>query len=282
VIHLYKLDDQHGGAGGGSTVHLFNRLRGFVASARYDDATGQALRELTGQTAQLAGWLAFDADHHDEARRWWLEALHWSELTDTNSVGVLAMACMARQASDQRRPREAIDLATAAQRSAGSATTPRLSSILLAREALGHASAGDAGSTHAALRRAHRHADQARHDDDPRWIDFYGPAEFALHEYHAALLLGDLPAAEDAVRTALALNDPVAYPRNRALYLVRLADVLAQRRKIAESAAVASQAATAAADVDSGRVTQGLHTVARRLTRYRDEPAVGEFLAQVA
>lgn len=281
VIHLYKLDDQHGGAGGGSTVQLFNRLRGFVASARYDDATGQALRELTGQTAQFAGWLAFDADQHDEARRWWLEALHWSELADTNSVGVLAMACMARQASDQRRPREAIDLATAAQRSAGSATTPRLSSILLAREALGHAGAGDAGSAHAVLRRAHRHADQARHDDDPRWIDFYGPAEFALHEYYAALLLGDLPAAEDAVRTALSLNDPVAYPRNRALYLVRLADVLAQRREIGESAAIASQAATAAADVDSGRVTRGLHAVARRLTPYRGEPAVGEFLALV-
>lgn len=60
-----------------------------------------------------------------------------------------------------------------------------------------------------------------------------------------------------------------------------LADVLAQQRKIDESAAVASQAAAAAADLDSRRVTRGLHAVARRLAPYRNEPAVGEFLAAV-
>jgi hypothetical protein len=62
---------------------------------------------------------------------------------------------------------------------------------------------------------------------------------------------------------------------------VHLADVLAQRRKIDESAAVASQAATAAANVDSGRVKRGLHGVARRLAPFKDEPAVAEFLALV-
>jgi len=45
------------------------------------------------------------------------------------------MAAMAWQAIDRDRPREAIDLAVAAQRSAKGALTPRLRSILLAREA---------------------------------------------------------------------------------------------------------------------------------------------------
>jgi hypothetical protein len=122
-------------------------------------------------------------------------------------------------------------------------------------------------------------ADSTRHDDDPRWLDFYGTADFACYEYRVALMLGDAAAAEDAARTALALGDPVAYPRNQALDLINLAEVLAQRRKVDESAAVATQAMIAAADIDSGRVSRGLRDVARRLRPYRANPGVGEFLA---
>lgn len=283
VVRLYRLDEQHGGAGAvyPLTVRTFDRLRGLIEGASYGPAPGHALRELAGLTAEHAGWLSFDAGRHEDARRWWLEAMHWSRLAESDSVSVVAMASMALQAFD-RRPRETIELATAAQRIAGSAATPRLTSVLLVREALGHAGADDGASARTALRRARGLAEQPRHDDDPSWIYFYGPADFASHEHHVAMMLGDLPAAEDAARTAVSLNDSVAYARTHALYLIQLADVLAQRRNIDESATAASQAATAATDLDSGRVTRGLHAVARRLAPYRDEPAVGEFLAQVA
>jgi hypothetical protein len=175
-----------------------------------------------------------------------------------------------------------IDLATAAQRAAGPAATPRLKSMLLVREALGHGGVGDAPSARATLRHALRLADQPRHDDDPRWMNYYGLADFACFEHRVALMLGDDAAAEDGARAAFAMSDPVAYPRDHALDLVNLAAVLAQRRKIDESAAVASQAATAAASVDSGRVKRDLRRVARRLAPFKDEPGVGQFLAQVA
>jgi hypothetical protein len=281
VSHLYKLDDLHGaGSVYALTTRTFNRLRGLTERASYNAATGQAIRELAGLTAEHAGWLAFDAGQHDEARRWWLESMHWARLADADSVSVMTMASMSMQASDQGYSREAINLATAAQRSAKGTATPRLTSVLLAREALGHAGDGDATSARTALRRARGFVDQT-HDDDPSWITVSWPANFASNECRVALFLGDTVAAQDAARTALALNDPIAYPRNHALYMVQLADVLAQRRKIDESAAVASQAAAAAADLDSARVTRGLHAVARRLAPHKDEPAVGEFLAQV-
>jgi transcriptional regulator with XRE-family HTH domain len=280
--HLYRLDDLHGsGAVSTMTSRTFHRLRGLVERASYGPATGNALRELTGQTAEMAGWLAFDAGQHDEARRWWLEAMHWARLADSDAVSIVTMASMANQASDSRHPREAIDLAQAAQRTAGRAAAPRLTSVLLAREAVGHARAGDAASTHAALRRARSFADQSPGDDDPGWLAFYGPADFAGHERRAALALGDTLAAEDAARAALALNDPVAYPRNHALYLVRLADVLARRREVDESAAIATRAAVAAADIDSGRVKRGLRAVAQRLGPYRGDAGVDGFLALV-
>jgi transcriptional regulator with XRE-family HTH domain len=281
VVRLYELDEQHGGAGGvyPLTLRTFHRLRGLIERASYDEAIGWALRELAGQAAGRIGWLEFDAGRHSDARRWGLEALHWARLADADSVSVGAMAAMARQAAEQGWPREAIDLATAAQRTAGRAATPRLTSVLLARQALGHAGAREATSARVALRRARGLADSTRHDADPRWLDFYGTADFACYEYRVALMLGDAAAAEDAARTALALGDPVAYPRNQALDLINLAEVLAQRRKVDESAAVATQAMIAAADIDSGRVSRGLRDVARRLRPYRANPGVGEFLA---
>lgn len=63
--------------------------------------------------------------------------------------------------------------------------------------------------------------------------------------------------------------------------MVQRADVPAQQRKIDESAAVASQAAVAAADLDSWRVTRGLRAVAGRLEPHRANADIGAFLAMV-
>jgi tetratricopeptide (TPR) repeat protein len=282
VTQLYAVSEQHGeGAVYGPTARVYYRLRELVERASYDRATGRALRELAGQTARRMGSLEFHAGRHDDARRWWLEALHWARLAESDLVSAGTMASMARQASDQHRPREAIDLATTAQRTAGRAATPRLTSMLLARKALGHAGAGDATSARAALRRARGLADKTRHADDPRWLDYYGMADFTSYEYRVALTLGDYAAAEDGARTTLSLSDPVAYPRDYALDLVSLADVLAQRRKVDESASVATQATVAAADIDSGRVKRGLRAVAQRLGPYRGDAGVDRFLALV-
>jgi hypothetical protein len=283
VLSLYDLSEQHGeDAAYRLTTRLYGRLRGLVERASYDRPTGQALRELAAEVARRIGSINSHAGQHDDARHWQLEAMHWARLADAEWITVGTLADMARLASEQRRPREVIDLATAAQRTAGPAATPRLRSMLLVREALGRAGVGDAPSARASLRRARGLAEQPRHDDDPRWMNYYGPADFACFEHRVALMLGDDAAAEDGARTALAMSDPVAYPRDHALDLVNLADVLAQRRKVDESAAVASQAATAAANVDSSRVKRDLHGVARRLAPFKGEPGVGQFLAQVA
>ncbi len=280
VVNLYELGNEHGaGAVYALTTRTFHRVRGHAERGSYDAATGQGLRELVGETARHAGSMAFDAGQHADARRWWLEAMHWARLAEADSVGIGAMAAMAHQAAEQRRPREAIDLAAVARRTTRAAT-PRLTSLLLAREALGHAGAGDATGARASLRRACGLV-QTRHDDDPYWLGHYDEADFTCQEHRVAVMLGETVEAEHIARAALALGDPIAYPRNHARNLISLADVLGQRHKIDESAAVALQAAAVAAHVDSGRITRGLHSLARRLAPYKGEPAVGEFLALV-
>jgi hypothetical protein len=120
LTYLRRLDDRHGSAAVYEmTAHTFRRLRGLVERARYDEPTGQGLRAPVGETASRIGWLDFDAGRHEDARRWQLEALSWAQLADADSVRIGAMAAMARLTADDCRPRQAIDLATAAQRTAG-------------------------------------------------------------------------------------------------------------------------------------------------------------------
>lgn len=214
---------------------------------------------------------------HD-ASRWWGEALRWARLAESDSIGILVVTSMAGRTFDGGHEREAVDLSQPAMRMARKTATPRLTSLLLVREAVGHAKAGDRTNAQVMMSRASRLADHARHDDDPAWLDFYGPSDFAHHEHRAALMLGDHTTGETIARTALPLGDPVAYPRSHAIDLVTLADVLAQRGEIDESAALGTQAAKVASNIDSHRMTVALRELAGRLAPYQDEPNVHEFL----
>jgi hypothetical protein len=74
-------------------------------------------------------------------------------------------------------------------------------------------------------------------------------------------------------RTAVATTDPVAYPRDYALDLVNLADILAQRCEVDESASVGVQAAELSRDLDSGRVSAACAPSRNGSPRTEVEPA---------
>jgi len=279
LVNSYRLDEQHGGAGAVLVLaeRNFHRLRGLVSKASYGEAVGRDLRELTGMAAEHIAWLAYDASDHDKASHWSSQALHWGRLADSDAVRVVTLASMAGQASERMQARTAIELAAAAQ-STSKMTTPRLMSMLLAEEALGHATAGDRSMARRTLSRARALAGQDRIDDDPAWLEFYGPAEFASYEHKSALRMRDSATAALAARNALTLNDHTAYPRNHALYTVQLAHALIQRREIDEAATIAKRAAVLASDLDSTRVKHGILALAHSLAPYRDIPTVRSFL----
>jgi hypothetical protein len=132
---LYELDDHYVGSGGvyALTVRTVQRMRLLMNQASFDQATGQALLSITGEVTEHAGWLAFDAGRHAEARYWWLEALQAAHRANSNDVTTVALASMSLQAATQGRAHEAIDTVHAAQRAARARLTPRLRSILHAR-----------------------------------------------------------------------------------------------------------------------------------------------------
>lgn len=275
---LYELDDQHGG---GDVYSLAARTAGTVRravdQATYRAATGRALWSMVGELTEHVGWLAYDGERHDEARRWWLEALHVARLLDDGRVEAVVMASMSLQASRRGTGREAVELARVAQKAARHWGTPRLRSLLFAREALGHARVRDTVSTLRALRRADVELGRGRADDDPLWLDFYGEADLHWHRMLAALDRQDLAEAEHAIRAALAAVG-ASFPRNHALYLTDLADVLIARGQLDEGVSVASRAVSRASDLGSRRVDREVDGVRRRLAPYWRLPEVRAFL----
>lgn len=275
---LYELDDQHGGGDVYSlAAHTAGTVRRTIDHASYREPAGRALWSMVGELTEHVGWLAYDSNRQDEARRWWLEALHVSRLLDDSRVETVVMASMSLQASRRGTGREAVDLARAAQKAARHWGTPRLRSLLFAREALGHARARDAAATHRTLRRATVELDRGGNDEDPLWLDFYDQADLSWHEMLAALDRQDLAAAEQAIRTALAAVAS-SFPRNHALYLAALADVVVARGRIDEGLQVASRAVSRASDLGSRRVDLEVDAVRRRLAPFWRSPEVRGFL----
>ena len=280
LAHLYALDDHYGGSSEvySLTVRSLRHLVRVLDTASYHPAVGDELRSVMGQVMEHAGWLSFDANRSRDARYWWLEALHTARMSDDRDVEVVVLASMSLAASKYGRAREAVDLACSARRVAEDhRLTPRLRSLLAAREALGHAHLGDATATRQSLGQAYADLDETPHDDDPEWLSFWGPADLAAgHASRIGRHLGDLTMAESAAREALEAVG-ARYPRNRVLYQANLAAVLIARRNMDEAIAAVTEAAQQATQVNSGRLAGMIHTLVRDLhSSHSHLPAVRE------
>ena len=282
LLHLYALDDHYGASGElySLTVRSSRRLVRVLETASYNPGVGDELRSVTGEVMVHAGWLSFDARRDRDARYWWLEALHTARMAGDRDVEIVVLALMSLAALKYGRAREAVDLARSAKRVAQSyRLTPRLRSLLAAREALGLARVGDSTATREALDRAYADHDGTRHDDDPEWLSFWGSADLAYHASRIGQHLGDLAMAEGTARDALTAVD-ARYSRNRALYQANLARVLIARRNVDEAIPAVAEAAVQASQFNSARLTRMVHRQVSDLhCDYGRMPAVRE-LAQ--
>lgn len=279
LMHLYRLDDQHGGvAVYDITLRTVRLLRNLQEHGSYDTETGRHLHAVTGQVTEHAGWLAFDAAKHAEARHWWLEALHAARMVDDRETMVVALASMSLQAARTNRPREAIDLAQAAQRAAGSNAAPRLRALLYAREALGYAGDGNALMANRTLAKAAATLEEGRRGDDPGWIDFFDCADLSSHRTIAAFDLHDLRHAEESARIAFESADENLYPRNFALYGARLARVLTRLNETEEAMSLTTRAIAHTHALGSARAIDETANAVRAIAEVDDSRQASEFV----
>lgn len=243
---------------------MARRLEDALRNGSYPSSVGRELRRVTAVTVEQTGWLAYDAGWEQQARQWWLETCHLADLNAVPQARVRALASMALQAG--QRPGggpEAVELAQTATTVAKDGGTPRLLSLLAAREAIGHAQAGDSSAAVSSVARARHWLDQGEQSDDPFWLGFYGSADLAWHETTAAVLMRKGKLAETSARVAVAKVDATSFPRNHVLLTARLGSVLTQVGQLDEAINVTSRAVHGAHTIrGSGRtVTDLRHTI---------------------
>lgn len=280
---LYELDQRFGGEPVYAlAAHMVGRMRGILRRASYPPAVGRALHRVAAATSARTAWLAFDAGRDDDARRWWLESLHLSELGDSPGVRVNALTTMALHAceGEDATGREAVALVDAARRVPRTPPSARLQSLLAARQALGHARGGDGQSAIRSLSAAAAlldHDPDGGFNDEPAWLRFWNPADFLCHETRVALMLGDLRRAEVAARSALRQADAVRYPRNHAIYSARLGSVLVRNGKLEEGISTTRPVILGIRTLGSRRIEREALATVDLLDQHRDYPPAQTF-----
>lgn len=259
---LFALDDAYGGNDVRSlAIRHLRRIRRIINTSSYPETIGRQLQLLAGEAAEHCGWLSYDADDQEAARRYWGEAMTTATVLRDIHLEVLVCSSLSLQASHEGRPRDALDLARAAQERAGQLGSHTLMSIVAAREARALSLMNDGKAANGRLSEAIRLVDKSGAGRPaPEWAAFHGRPELDFAQGLVYSEVGNHGAAVHFLRAALVHQDRT-YGRNRALYRLTLANALVRSGEVDEGAAHAVESLEHLEEVESGRVTRKLEEV---------------------
>ena len=240
--------------------------------------------------ALLAGWMSFDVEHHDAARRMWTVGLEIARATDhphTTDLTAHLLFVMAQQALYLRRPDEALRLVQIGY-STGVGAHPvseSTSTALAANGAFAHAARAETDQCRRALDAAEDAFTRINPAAATPWACVDGPVKIATWQGHAwfelARVTGD-PRHVDRAVTLLrqAVDNP--RPMSRALYLPDLAAAHALASDVDTAVALGHQAADTITALSSERGYTRLRVLHSELEPMHTSPGVGELRDRLA
>ena len=224
VGDLRRMDDMQGG-----TVvldwagHDLKWATGLIRRGAYDETVGRRLHVVVAELAQLAGWLACDAERHATAQRYWLLGLRAAHAADDRQLGANILSCLSYQATWNRRGTQALDLIRIASTGVRGHASGAVQALLSTRRARAHAVLGDSSSCERAIDDAMISSESCDRAPDPPWSYWITPAVLAADAGRAWLDLGYPDRAEGSLLRGLELFGD-AQPRNRLLHNASLAE----------------------------------------------------------
>ncbi len=280
TARLRRLDDFLGGA---DTYRLYaTELAGttdFVRSASCTATTRQALTAVIAEQAQLAGWAAFDAGMHREAKQHYLTSLAAAKEADNSALAGNSLAFLAYQQIATDKPD--VGMATASYATAKQHATPKVRALLLERMAWTHAVAGQANEAERALAEA---TDALRLEDDrpePDWVFWVDETELGIMAGRCWTELKRPLRAVPTLETVLAKYEDT-HARDKSMYLTWLAHAYIDAGELEQAADVTRRAVELATGVASVRPRQHIGKVMRRLTPHHTLPSVASLVEQLA
>ncbi|MEI5098093.1 helix-turn-helix transcriptional regulator [Streptomyces sp. PmtG] len=170
---------------------------------------------VVAETAEIAGWLLFDAARPEEARAAWLESLHLARTAGDQSMEWFAMDLLAMEAVQSGRVGEALALCDEVT---SRAVPPRVALLAEVRRGRAFAAAGDRARALQAIGRARSGLGDSLHPRDPHWAWWVDDLEVTGHEGEMSLRLGDPARAVPRIERAIELLEPVNPTGRGALY----------------------------------------------------------------
>lgn len=112
IREIVALDNRFGGA---DLVRLstrfFRTLHEQLGTGTYDTTLERDLQSAAAELAEVVGWLAYDAEVHDLARRMNQESLYFARLAGDKTIELLTLQNSSMHAASQGRPKEALQIA---------------------------------------------------------------------------------------------------------------------------------------------------------------------------
>ncbi len=180
IREIVALDNRFGGADlVRMSTRFFHALHDQLGAGTYDPRLERDLHSAAGELAEV-GWLAYDAEAHDLARRMNQESLYFSRLAGDKVIELLTLQNSSMHAAAQGRPREALQIARSVLEG-DYQLSPRLRALFLTRKARALAQGGD----HSALRLLPEIRGlflDGVSDGDPAWAWWIDEHELAWHE----------------------------------------------------------------------------------------------------
>lgn len=175
------------------TMQMFRALRQKLEGCEQDSTILPDVFAVLGETAEVAGWLAYDANRHELVRTMNHESLHYSRLAGDRATELLTLQNYSMHAGSMGRPVEALQIARSVLES-GDPLSPRVEALFLTRKARALAQAGDESAMSQFQKVRSLYLDGTT-DADPSWAWWVDERELAWHEAMALRDLGQLDRA---------------------------------------------------------------------------------------
>jgi tetratricopeptide (TPR) repeat protein len=256
-----------------AALDLFN-------STCHTEAVGRALLVGIAELAQLAGWVASDADGADAGRYFRLGIAAARQAEDPTLLGLLT-GTYAYYLSNTGETGRAVDLAHLSVASTGPGSPARARTSALDRLAWVTTQAGQAQEALRAVEEsAEALSDYVQGDDtDRRWLYWVGEDETTIMRARVYTELHRPLRAVPLLRRVLEGYD-ATHTRELALYLSWLAVALVDANEPEEAATTARRVLELSAAVPSARAQGRGRVVLDALRRHQDVPEVADVLTE--
>ncbi|MFD9942299.1 hypothetical protein ACFWYW_19450 [Nonomuraea sp. NPDC059023] len=271
-----ELDNRFGSGRVRSSVvkYLDTAVSPLLKDGSYGEATGRQLASAAAELTRLAGWMAYDLEQHGLAQRYLIQALRLARGAADHALGGEILAGMAHQAIYMGQHGHALDLARAAQLSAGRAGVRTLLASAHVLEAHAHAGLGDARACGVSLNESEQAFAARRTEEEPAWLGYFDEAYLAAKFAHCFRDLGDGERAVRHARRSLQMDG--RFVRGRMFNLSLLSAGLLQHGELEEACAAATDALVLGAELQSARSRSYAADLRRRLEPHKQERAVQE------